>query len=953
MSEFRQVNVTVSPVTNNVAVTVSNSRGARGGFTGEADLVDFTVAEAPAYQEGRVFYDEATRALSYYNDEADVAMNLGLETWVRVRNASGATITNGTAVYISGATGQTPTIAKARADSATTSKLIGIATHDIENNSTGYVTVIGTVRNVDTSAFNDGDRLYLSAVTAGALTATAPSSPNRIVQVGVVEYAHANNGKILVHPETESVSSTGIADSTATGRAVLTAASALAARTAIYSTNFINVKDHGATGDGVTDDRAAIQAAITALEASTTANTLYFPRGTYILDSSVADSNTHTASFRCLLLGSADLAGRDILIKGEPGAVMKQTLGTQRTHLMVALAKFRSLTVDGLKFEKDSTPLSSKSGPPAAEPNGNDAIAIVRHDSREIEGIAYVACDFVNMHGVSFFYGSNRNVRSKLKLFQMTGCKVLNPYGANTVDSGGAFGGGQQLYLAPWIDTALIDGNVFEGASSDLSDSATSPGGRCKDAALFGSAMHTIFTNNKVRRHGVEVVYVTNTHNFMGTTEGTFTVPAADGVTTGTLVHAAATASSGPGTFTAGMDINVQSVGRFEVTAYNAGTRTVTIVNHGASGNLAPGTSAGTADKFIYEDVLNDATLHISGNDIDGQPPTGAHATTAAFGIVPSVRGEVSGNTIRGCDVGIYNYAVISTPSFDQARGLIVRGNHITTRENSAASITAYGIALRTDDPVLNGNTVIIPHPTKTFGIWVNGNRSRIETNLVISLTAAANGYTDAERVVGIGVGNQSTATVATSNATAGCDVGIGPGQHSQNLPLVIYSHTSTGDVLAIDKQAAMTFPRTGAETSPHFSATLSSNYSLANNAYTKIPFNTEEFDTASCYDNATNYRFTPTVKGRYLISASVFFNTIGSGSTVAWQIRKNGSAVKTPVNQNRVSTAAAFQSTASLVVDMNGTTDYVEIFAYQNSGAAIDILSGTANSVFQGCLLP
>ena len=46
----------------------------------------------------------------------------------------------------------------------------------------------------------------------------------------------------------------------------------------------------------------------------------------------------------------------------------------------------------------------------------------------------------------------------------------------------------------------------------------------------------------------------------------------------------------------------------------------------------------------------------------------------------------------------------------------------------------------------------------------------------------------------------------------------------------------------------------------PAFSAYQSSAQTLSSNTVTKIQFQTEEFDTANCFDSTTNYRFTPNV---------------------------------------------------------------------------------------------
>lgn len=52
--------------------------------------------------------------------------------------------------------------------------------------------------------------------------------------------------------------------------------------------SWVNVKDHGATGDGVTDDTAAIQEAIDSLAGA--AGTIYFPSGVYLTTSGITVS---------------------------------------------------------------------------------------------------------------------------------------------------------------------------------------------------------------------------------------------------------------------------------------------------------------------------------------------------------------------------------------------------------------------------------------------------------------------------------------------------------------------------------------------------------------------------------------------------------------------------------------------------------------------------------------
>lgn len=116
-----------------------------------------------------------------------------------VRNNTGSTLTKGTAVYINGAIGQNPTVTKAIATGDSTSaQTLGVMTADLANNSTGYVTIIGLVTDLDTSAYTDGQQLYLSATTAGSLTSTKQYAPNHLVYIAVVEHAHPTQGKLFV-----------------------------------------------------------------------------------------------------------------------------------------------------------------------------------------------------------------------------------------------------------------------------------------------------------------------------------------------------------------------------------------------------------------------------------------------------------------------------------------------------------------------------------------------------------------------------------------------------------------------------------------------------------------------------------------------------------------------------------------------------------------------------------
>ena len=117
----------------------------------------------------------------------------------QVRNQTGATLTKGTVIYISGASGNKALVSKAIATSdATSAQTYGVITADILNNQNGYATLIGAVIDLDTSGFTEGTQLYLSSTTAGAYTATKQYAPAHLVYVGIVTRSHPTQGTIEV-----------------------------------------------------------------------------------------------------------------------------------------------------------------------------------------------------------------------------------------------------------------------------------------------------------------------------------------------------------------------------------------------------------------------------------------------------------------------------------------------------------------------------------------------------------------------------------------------------------------------------------------------------------------------------------------------------------------------------------------------------------------------------------
>ena len=150
------------------------------------------------HQEGRLHWSQDDKTLELDTEVAGTTIQVGQENVLRATNNTGVQIDNGSIVRVNGATGQRPTITLANASSElTSSTTIGVVTSDIANSNTGYVTVFGIVRDLDTSGFSAGNFVFLST-TDGEFTDVEPQAPNHLVIMGVVLFSHATEGSILI-----------------------------------------------------------------------------------------------------------------------------------------------------------------------------------------------------------------------------------------------------------------------------------------------------------------------------------------------------------------------------------------------------------------------------------------------------------------------------------------------------------------------------------------------------------------------------------------------------------------------------------------------------------------------------------------------------------------------------------------------------------------------------------
>ena len=132
-------------------------------------------------------------------------------------------------------------------------------------------------------------------------------------------------------------------------------------------------------------------------------------------------------------------------------------------------------------------------------------------------------------------------------------------------------------------------------------------------------------------------------------------------------------------------------------------------------------------------------------------------------------------------------------------------------------------------------------------------------------------------------------------------------------------------------------------KSAPAFEAYMNASQTISDNTETAVEFDTENFDTDGAFDTGT-YRFTPQTAGKYFVYTMV--NVSGDANSnleYGWCfIRKNGSKLLESRFDYRSNNGRNASPSVSQVIDLNGSTDYVDVYAAANDTTGSPIIEGT-----------
>lgn len=177
---------------------------------------------------------------------------------------------------------------------------------------------------------------------------------------------------------------------------------------------------------------------------------------------------------------------------------------------------------------------------------------------------------------------------------------------------------------------------------------------------------------------------------------------------------------------------------------------------------------------------------------------------------------------------------------------------------------------------------------------------------------------------------------------------------------IYIGGNTVTGNLTVT---GTFTYPRANT-VAPVFSVFSNTAYNVLNVTNTPVPFNTIEYDSNNTFNPqsvwayvngiyAPPYSWAPNVPGYYQVNASVFGAASGAaGAFLQVNLFKQNAAIRS-VNVP-FGGGANPVATVSSIVYMNGVSDYLTVYTWQNTGGTITngVVGGSNLYSFNGCFL-
>jgi hypothetical protein len=217
-----------------------------------------------------------------------------------------------------------------------------------------------------------------------------------------------------------------------------------------------------------------------------------------------------------------------------------------------------------------------------------------------------------------------------------------------------------------------------------------------------------------------------------------------------------------------------------------------------------------------------------------------------------------------------------------------------------------------------------------------------------LTLTGAASGFV-------------SMASVLTSNgdtswfcAEAGAQWEVFLGTRASSTTLqrtTVISSSNAGAAVDFTSPPVVfsTIPGSRLLAEPSFCAYMSTDQTgIANATWTKVQLSSEEFDLGSCFDSAANFRFTPSVAGRYRFEWSVGFYgaSIGVGQSA---LNKNGAVARFG---SYAAPAYGYAYSTGAGILLLSTTDYVELYGYMTASSGHKFIGSQSGTFLSASFL-